>query len=159
MELKTVEQIQKEQHVRFIKVHEKAKAPTKAHEDDCAFDLYSVEDKEIAPQDVVLVKTGIKAIIPFNYEVQVRPRSGLALNNKITVLNSPGTIDSGYRGEFGVILHNVGKEPFMVEVGMKIAQAKISACTTMQFIEISQDEFDQTQTTRGEGGYNSSGYK
>ena len=159
MELKTVEQLQKEQNIRFIKVHEKAIVPTKATDGACCYDLYSVEEKEILPQDVVLVKTGIKGKVPENFEVQVRPRSGLALKHKITVLNSPGTIDSDYLGEWGVILHNVGTEPFKVEVGMRIAQAKISACVTMQFIEVTSEEFNEINTVRGEGGYNSTGLK
>jgi dUTP pyrophosphatase len=94
-------------------------------------------------------------VLPPGYEAQVRPRSGLALKNGVTVLNAPGTIDEGYRGEIGVILVNFGKEPFKVEKGAKIAQIVIAQYTRAEIIEIA--EFDDTE--RGDNGFGSSGLK
>jgi dUTP pyrophosphatase len=117
-------------------------------------DLYSVENIEIDPEDTALVKTGIIIELPEETEAQVRPRSGLALKNQITVLNTPGTIDEGYRGEIGVILINHGKEPFNVEEGMKIEQMVIKPVLRVHVEEV--DELSETK--RGTGGYGSTGH-
>ena len=85
-------------------VHAAAKIPTKAHDEDAGFDLHSVEEVSLKPGERKLVSTGLCIALPKGYEGQVRPRSGLALTKGITVLNSPGTIDAGYRGVVGVIL-------------------------------------------------------
>lgn len=107
----------------------------------------------IAPQESALIPTGIRMEIPSGYEVQVRPRSGLALKHQITVLNTPGTIDADYRGEVGVILINHGKEPFSVTYGMRIAQ--------MVLAEVVQAEFtiqkELATSSRGEGGFGHTG--
>jgi dUTP pyrophosphatase len=159
MELMTIEQINMKNNIIFTKIHPKAKMPKKATDGACAYDLYAVEDVVLEPMDVTLVKTGIKGKVPENFEVQVRSRSGLSLK-KVFVLNSPGTIDEDYLGEWGVILFNIGKEPFKVEAGMRIAQAKISACVKgVNFVEVAQDEFAKITTARGEGGFNSTGLK
>jgi len=130
-----------------------AKIPRLEHETDSGVDLFSAEDAIIKPGETRLVKTGLSISIPKGFEAQVRPKSGLALKNSITVLNTPGTIDSGYRGEIGVILINLGKNDFAVEKGKKIAQ--------MVFQKIERPEFEETQeldkTTRGEGGFGSTG--
>lgn len=99
------------------------------------------------------VPTGLKVAIPPGYELQIRPRSGLALRHGITVLNTPGTIDEDYRGEIGVILINHGKEPFTVERGMRIAQAVLAPVTRLHWVPV--DTLDDT--ARGEGGFGSSG--
>ena len=92
-------------------------------------------------------------MLPPGYEAQVRPRSGLALKNGVTVLNTPGTIDEGYRGEVGVILANLGAEPFRVEKGAKIAQIVIAPCTRAEIVETAEID----ETARGTGGFGSTG--
>lgn len=101
-----------------------------------------------------LVPTGIRFAIPEGYEVQVRPRSGLALKKQITVLNTPGTIDSDYRGEVGVILMNHGKEDFVVEPGMRIAQIVLAPVVRATFI-LSPELIG---TERGKGGFGHTGF-
>ena len=102
-----------------------------------------------------LIPTGLKIALPKGYEAQVRPRSGLAYKHGITVLNSPGTIDADYRGDVGVVLINHGSEPFTVENGERLAQLVIA-----QFVQIDWDEVgDLSSTTRGEGGFGSTGVK
>lgn len=100
-----------------------------------------------------LIKTGISIALPENYEAQVRPRSGLALKNGITVLNTPGTIDADYRGEIGVILINLGDSDFTIEKGMRIAQMVIAPVVQAELVEVK--ELDET--SRGKGGFGSTG--
>lgn len=102
-----------------------------------------------------LVPTGLYTSFPPGYEVQVRPRSGLALKNGVTVVNAPGTIDSGYRNEWGVILMNLGDEPFEIQEGDRIAQAVLTKVSLIEWNEVeSLDESD-----RGKTGYGDSGVK
>lgn len=110
----------------------------------------------ILPGHSALIPTGIRMAIPEGYEIQIRPRSGLALKNQITVLNTPGTIDSDYRGEIGVILINHGKNEFIVTPGMRIAQFILSAVTQADFILV-ESEIDFSTTKRGEGGFGHTG--
>lgn len=107
----------------------------------------------IEPNETMLVPTGIYLAIPPGYEAQVRPRSGLALKHGITFLNSPGTIDSDYRGEVKLIMTNLGKEPFKVENGMRIGQMVFSKVYRGEFIEV--EELDETD--RNEGGFGHTG--
>ena len=107
----------------------------------------------LKPLERCLVKTGLFMAIPVGYEGQVRPRSGLALKSKITVLNSPGTIDADYRGEVGVILINLSNEPFTIQDGERIAQLVVNKCEQAEFCVV--DEL--TVTERGEGGFGSTG--
>lgn len=107
----------------------------------------------IHPQERIVVSTGIRIEIPRGYEGQVRPRSGLAVNYGVTVLNAPGTIDSDYRGEVGVPLINHGDEPFRIEPGMRVAQLVITPVMQAQFIV----EDTISGTRRGTGGFGSSG--
>lgn len=100
-----------------------------------------------------LVKTGLKVAIPSGYEIQVRPRSGLAYKFGITVLNAPGTIDADYRGEIGVILHNTSPDDLMIEPGERIAQLVLAPVTQISWKEV--DILDDTH--RGEGGFGSTG--
>ena len=100
-----------------------------------------------------LIKTGLAIALPENYEAQIRPRSGLALKNGITVLNTPGTIDADYRGEIGVILINLGENDFTVERGMRIAQMIISPIVQANIIEVKE----LNETSRGKGGFGSTG--
>lgn len=139
----------------FKKLIPSAKIPVQAHPGDAGMDLTSIDSVTIAPGARALVHTGLAVEIPAGFEGQVRPRSGLALKNGVTVLNSPGTIDAGYRGELGVILANFGDAPFVIEPGMRIAQLVIAAVAAVQ-VEIA-DELSNSE--RGEGGYGSSGVK
>ena len=141
--------------VKIKRIHEDAQIPLQANPGDAGMDLYSIESVEIPPGEAKLIKTGIQIELPKGTEAQVRPRSGLALKHSITVLNSPGTIDEGYRGEIGVILINHGKSPFLVEKSMRIAQMVIQTVPQVQLVEV--DELSSTE--RGEGGFGSSGTK
>lgn len=111
------------------------------------------EDLIILPGESRLVPTGVKVAIPKGYEIQVRPRSGLALKHQITVLNTPGTIDSDYRGEIGIILINHGRSSFTVQRGMRIAQLILAKVERADFV---MQDILQT-TCRGEGGFGHSG--
>ena len=108
---------------------------------------------EIKPQEIKLIPTGLYLEIPKGYEVQIRPRSGLALKNGITVLNSPGTIDADYRGEIKIILINHGKDSFSITSEMRIAQMVISQFTRVDLLKVK----DLSETNRGEGGFGSTG--
>ena len=107
----------------------------------------------LAPLERTLVKTGLYIEIPIGYEIQVRPRSGLAFKKGITVLNSPGTIDADYRGEIGVLLVNLSSEPFVIEDGERIAQLVLASHEQAQWLEteILKD------SSRGQGGFGSTG--
>ena len=136
------------------KINKDAITPSYAHDNDAGLDLYSAENYILTPGNIVLIHTGIIVSLPPNTEAQIRPRSGLALEYGITVLNSPGTIDEGYRGEIGVILINHGKQNFMVEIGTKIAQMVIKPVLHVDIEEVIN--LDNT-TDRGENGFGSSG--
>src|SRR3989344_686169 len=116
-------------------------------------DLFSTEKYDILPSESIMVKTGLSIELPPSYEAQVRPRSGLALKNSITVLNSPGTIDSGYRGEIGIILINHGKNTFKINPGDRIAQLVVAKHEAPTIEEVSE----LSETKRGSGGFGSSG--
>ena len=120
-------------------------------------DIAAFLDNEILiqPSEKKIIPTGIKLKIPKGYEVQIRPRSGLAANNDITVLNTPGTIDSDYRGEIKVILFNHGKNIFKVENGLRIAQMVLCPVIEANLSEV--EIIDETE--RGEGGFGSTGTK
>ncbi len=130
-------------------------APKKAHHDDAAFDIRSRVDMELHPSAPQLVPTGIFMEIPNGYEGQVRPRSGLAIKHAITVLNSPGTIDAGYRGEVCVIIMNCGKENFSIKRGDRIAQMVINKLPEVELVIV--DEL--SDSLRGTGGFGSTGKK
>lgn len=135
------------------KIDEKAIIPFYAHKGDAGMDLFSIEEVLISPGEIKLIHTGIKLQLPLNTEAQIRPRSGLALKNGITVLNTPGTIDEPYRGEIGIILINHGKKPFLVEEKMKIAQMVIKPTISVEIEEVRE----LSNTDRGEGGFGSTG--
>jgi len=141
--------------LKIKKLSDGAHMPAYAHPGDSGLDLFSAANVVIAPGESMLVKTGISIELPKGTEAQVRPRSGLALKHKVTVLNSPGTIDEGYRGEIGVIMINHGKTDFIIEPGMKIAQMVIQPVLSVQVVEAD----DLSDTSRGTGGFGSTGYK
>ncbi len=122
-------------------------------EEAAGFDMHSVDEKTIKAGERDVIKTGLAVALPKGYELQVRPRSGLALKNGVTVLNTPGTVDSDYRGELMVILFNTGKEDFVVKKGDRIAQAVIKEILQADFAVV--DELDSTE--RGTGGFGSTG--
>ncbi|MBN2067666.1 MAG: dUTP diphosphatase [Candidatus Diapherotrites archaeon] len=139
--------------IALQKVSGNAKMPSYAHPGDSGMDLYSSEDIVLKPGERKLVKTGIKIAVPEGFEAQVRPKSGIAVKNGVTVLNTPGTIDSGYRGEVQVILVNLGKEAFKVEKGKKIAQLVIAKVEQAEIEEV--EKLDDT--SRNTGGFGSTG--
>jgi dUTP pyrophosphatase len=141
--------------LKIKKVCEEALMPNYAHEGDAGLDLYAAKELILEPGERGMVKTGIQIELPKNTEAQIRPRSGLALKNGITTLNSPGTIDEGYRGEIGVILINHSNETFKVEVGMKIAQMVIKPVFKVDIIEVSE----LSESERNERGFGSSGIR
>ena len=116
-------------------------------------DVVAAEDLDLQPGQRHAVATGLRIAIPEGYEVQVRPRSGLALKHGITVPNTPGTIDADYRGELKVIMINHGDQPFPIRRGERIAQLVPAAVTQAEWEEV--DELDET--VRGEGGFGSTG--
>jgi dUTP pyrophosphatase len=129
--------------------------PAYARAGDAGLDLFAVKAIAIAPGASALVPTGIAIELPPGTEGQVRPRSGLALKHSITVLNTPGTVDEGYRGEVGVILINHGQAVFAVEAGMKIAQLVVSPRIQVDV----QETAELSGTQRGSGGFGSTGTK
>lgn len=140
--------------LKVFRLHELATIPEYAHSTDSGLDLTAVEETEISAKESKLIKTGIAIELPLNTEAQIRPRSGLALKNQITVLNTPGTVDEGYRGEIGVILINHGNSSFTVTQGMKIAQMVIAPVIRVDIEETSQ----LGSTPRGAGGFGSTGH-
>lgn len=130
-----------------------ARIPEYAKEGDAGADLFSIEDKVIAIKQWALIRTGIALEIPAGYEGQIRPRSGLAAKFGVTVLNSPGTIDSGYRGEIKVILINHGLSPFIISKGDKIAQLVVSPIVSASFEIVKK----LSKSERGKDGIGSTG--
>lgn len=131
-----------------------ARIPSQQHAGDAGFDLHAAgEDVTLQPGDRAKIPTGLALEIPRGYEIQVRPRSGLAIKSGITCLNSPGTIDAGYRGEVCVILYNASREPFTVRSGDRVAQAVLARVESILFVE--SDELEES--TRGAGGFGSTG--
>jgi len=141
--------------LRIKKKDERAALPQYESPGAAGMDLraFLSEDITVAPLERVRIPTGLYLEIPSGYEAQVRPRSGLAFHSGISVLNTPGTIDSDYRGELGVIIINLGAEPFTVKNGDRIAQMIISPVIR---VAISESEF-LSETERGAGGFGSTG--
>jgi len=141
--------------LKVRKLDRTAILPQYAHEGDAGLDVFSNEDISIVPGESRLVHTGIAIELPPNTEAQVRPRSGLASKHQVTVLNAPGTIDAGYRGEVCVLMINHGKLAFRVEKGMRIAQVVVQPVLRVQIAEV--DELSDTK--RGTGGFGSTGMR
>ena len=139
--------------VKVLRTDPEAQLPAYAHPGDAGMDVRSIENVTLAPGARALVRTGLVLELPPDAEAQVRPRSGLALKHGVTVLNTPGTIDAGYRGEVGVILINLGAETFVVEKGMKIAQLVVAPVAQAEIVEVSAVD----ATDRGVGGFGSTG--
>lgn len=141
--------------VKVKRIKPEAKMPKFAKEGDVCADLFCVEKVILKPLERVLVSTGLILEIPDGYEAQIRPKSGIALNKGVTVLNTPGTIESTYRGELKVILYNSNKDQEVTfEEGTKIAQVKIEKVHDVEFLEV---EEVNTDTVRGDSGFGSTG--
>lgn len=136
-------------------IEDESLLPYYATEDAAGADIraYLKDPLTIAPGHSSLIPTGIRLAIPAGYEIQVRPRSGLALKHQITVLNTPGTIDADYRGEVGIILINHGKQEFVVTPGMRIAQLILAPVLRAQFVPSE----NLSDTARGQGGFGHTG--
>lgn len=139
--------------LKIIKLHKEAQIPEYAHSDDSGMDLCSIDEVMLKKGEIKLIKTGISIELPKNTEAQIRPRSGLALKHGITVLNAPGTIDEGYRGEIGIILINHSNEDFQIKAGMKVAQMVIMP-VLKPIIKIVNE---LSETSRGNNGFGSTG--
>jgi dUTP pyrophosphatase len=140
-----------------IKVRNESKNELPEYGSDCAAgcDVRSIEDVDLYPGERVLVKTGLFVEIPDGYEIQVRPRSGLAYKRGLTVLNSPGTIDADYRGEIGVILVNHGSTSIKLDKGERIGQLVLNKVEQIVW----KENLELQGTERGEGGFGSTGTK
>jgi len=136
--------------IRIKKIHQNAKAPAYAHAGDAGFDLFSCLDMVIGPGETMPVPTGIRMAIPAGYVGLVWDKSGLSIKG---VHRLAGVVDAGYRGEVRVVMVNLGREPFIIKVGMKIAQMLIQPVEAPTIVEA--DELDDT--SRGEGGFGSTG--
>lgn len=135
--------------------HQEAKMPSYARPGDAGTDLYTIEDLVIKPGETVLVRTGIKVAIPFGYEIQIRPRSGLSLKTPLRVANSPGTIDAGYREEICIIVNNISQTAeYQIKKGDRIAQMVLQRVPEIQWVKV--DNLQGMGEDRG-GGFGSSG--
>lgn len=139
--------------IKIKKLSELAIVPLYATVGSAGADLVSVESKSVYPGHTVTVGCGFSLEIPEGFEAQIRPRSGLAKKHGITILNSPGTIDSDYRGEIKVMLHNTGDDPFIISPGDRIAQMVIAPVIQADFEIV--DVINETE--RGAGGFGSTG--
>lgn len=139
--------------VKVKKLHPDASLPKYAKDGDAGFDLAAIHDVWLQPGETAVIKTGLAMAVPKGFELQIRPRSGLSAKTKLRVANSPGTVDSGYRGEIGIIMENIGDEVINVSAGDRIAQGVIGIVPAASFVEVG--ELDETE--RGAGGYGSTG--
>ena len=141
--------------MKFKKLNANAQIPTKAFSSDAGADLKSVANLTIEPGKNIIVPTGLSVEMPEGWEAQVRSRSGLAAKYQISVQNSPGTVDSSYRGEIGVILQNSGSKPFVINIGDRIAQIVFKQVPLVEFIESESLK----ETDRNLGGFGHTGIK
>ncbi|HRZ85410.1 MAG TPA: dUTP diphosphatase [Candidatus Paceibacterota bacterium] len=139
--------------IKIKKLDENAVLPFYAKKGDAGVDFSSIKRYLIKPGERCLIETGLAFEIPEGYELQIRPRSGLALKKGISIVNSPGTIDSGYRGELGIILINHGEEDFEINLGDKIAQGVFNKIENAQFEEV----YELSKSDRGSGGFGHTG--
>lgn len=139
--------------IKWKRLHPEAEIPAFKHEGDSGVDLKVVEDTVVPPMGRRLLRTGLAVEIPRGYEIQIRPRSGISLNTPIMIANSPGTIDSGYRGEIGIIVFNASNEPFSIKKGTRIAQAVVMHVPEVKHVETHA----LSVTGRNEKGFGSTG--
>lgn len=142
--------------IKVKKIHHQAVIPNYSYASDSGFDLHSVESITVPPFGRALVPTGIKVEFDEGLELQIRPKSGLAINQGITVLNTPGTVDSGYNGEIKVIVFNTNNYPYTIEMGQKIAQGVLCPVINGRYVNI-QEVDELGEKDRGENGFGSTG--
>ena len=146
-------------YLAVVRLDRNLPLPSRAHDGDAGVDLYSAQDVELAPGERVLVSTGVAVAIPCGMVGLVHPRSGLAARVGLSIVNSPGTIDAGYRGEIKVALINLDPgTPIVVRRGDRIAQLLVQRVELPELVEVTSfDEAGLADTTRGDGGHGSSG--
>lgn len=142
--------------LNYTQLNDDAVLPSYNYGSDSGFDLYSMIDIELEPLGRALIPTGLSFDIPDGHEIQVRSKSGLAINQGIMCLNSPGTVDSGYDGEIKVIIFNTNIEPFNITKGMKIAQAVLCPVVNGKWVDLVKTD-KQTTKERGNNGFGSTG--
>jgi dUTP pyrophosphatase len=148
--------ISKTKNIQIELLTEDAVFPEYAYPTDSGFDLYSTEEITLEPFGRALIPTGLKLSFDIGYEIQVRPKSGLALKQGLTVLNTPGTVDSGYDGEIMVIVFNTNPKPFTVAKGMKIAQAVLCPVINGKYVNLQLVDKIENKD-RGANGFGSTG--
>lgn len=142
--------------IKILRLTDSAIMPRKAHANDQCWDLFSDEYHQIIPGKTVAIATGIKMILPDGYGLELRERSGLALNHRMII--GGGIIDNGYVGEVKIIVHNMGNEVFNIVPGDRLAQAELVQTINANIAEVSAEEFNKlSNTARGEKGFGSSG--
>lgn len=141
--------------VQVLKTSNDAVVPVYARESDAGFDFVTVDSTVISPFSTIILNTGLRMAIPEGYELQVRPRSGVSVKTPLIIKNSPGTIDAGYRGDIGIIVHNLSSDSYYVAKGTRIAQGVIAPVMRAKFVEVERLE----DTDRGEGGFGHTGDK
>lgn len=148
-----IEALRERVYVKVLKTNPDAILPTYAHPTDAGADVYALEDTEIKPGETTIVKTGLKVAIPEGYMIQIYPRSGMSLKTSLRIANAVGIVDSSYRGEIGVLMNNIGTETQKINKGDRIAQMIVMPAPMIAWTEV--DSLDVT--SRGEGGFGSSG--
>lgn len=142
--------------LKFTKISEDAVSPKYNYESDSGFDLHSTEEVIVEPLGRALVPTGLKFDIPMGYEMQVRPKSGLALKEGLTVLNTPGTVDQGYDGEVKVIIYNTNQSQYIIKKGQKVAQAVLCPVLAGRMVSVT-NVVELNAKERGDNGFGSTG--
>ncbi len=142
-----------DQDIQVMRVHKDAVIPSYAKKGDAGFDLFAVEDTVVEPGNAAIIKTGLCMAIPEGFEMQIRMRSGASYKTPLIVANAPGTVDSGYRGEIGIIVRNLASFPYTVKKGDRIAQGVITPVVRATFLETD----DLPISDRGSGGFGSTG--
>lgn len=143
--------------IQFFKHSENAKMPAYGRDGDACLDLYACleQDQDLFPEQRLIIPTGVGVCLPPGFELQIRPRSGNSAKLGLTILNTPGTIDSNYRGVIGVILYNTSQQKVIIKHHDPVAQAKFSWAPLIKVVEIKKE--DASETNRGEQGYGSTG--
>jgi len=153
---KFMEMMKHKVELKFTKITDDAVSPKYNYESDSGFDLHATEDILVEPLGRALVPTGLKFDIPFGYEMQVRPKSGLALKEGLTVLNTPGTVDQGYDGEVKVIIYNTNGKSYQINKGQKIAQAVLCPVLAGRMVSVTK-VVELNTKERGDNGFGSTG--
>lgn len=143
-------------YVKFYRMDEDVKLPVRLHPWDACWDIHANAEMVINPREVVLVPTGLMTGLLPGWELQIRPRSSWSVYYGITVLNTPGTIDAGYRDEIKVVLYNASGKPFLITKGARIAQMALKPVFEMNIVEVESEEL-LGDSVRGKGGFGSTG--